>query len=150
APGFHTLGGSVAAALADALLAEDHLLIPRWLELLGPAVRLLDRPLGEICCNPDRDPTTRSNAAAALAELLKRRPIDQAREYLHGVLRQQAEDQAPEARKDRLANRQAAAALTLASLGEPGALWPLLRHQPDPRLRALLIQRLAAGALPPR
>ncbi|HZW34356.1 MAG TPA: bifunctional serine/threonine-protein kinase/formylglycine-generating enzyme family protein [Isosphaeraceae bacterium] len=137
--------GSVGAALADALLAEDRLLIPRWLELLGPAVRLLVRPLGEVCCNPDRDPTTRSNAAEALAEVLKDGSKDQALEFLHGVLTERVDDPAAEPRKDRLAQRQAAAAITLASLGEPGALWPLLRHQSDPRLRSVLIQRLPAA-----
>ena len=54
------------------------------------------------------------------------------------------------ARRDRLAARQAAAATALAALGEPEPLWPLLRHRPDPRLRSLLIQRLAADVLPAR
>ena len=46
--------------------------------------------------------------------------------------------------------RQAAAAVALAALGDPEPLWPLLRHRPDPRVRSMLIQRLAADVLPAR
>ena len=54
------------------------------------------------------------------------------------------------ARRDRLAARQAAAAVALAALGDPEPLWPLLRHRLDPRVRSMLIQRLATDVLPAR
>jgi formylglycine-generating enzyme required for sulfatase activity len=47
----------------------------------------------------------------------------------------------PEADKDALARRQAQAAVALVQLGAPERVWPLLEHQPDPRLRSFLIHR---------
>jgi formylglycine-generating enzyme required for sulfatase activity len=49
----------------------------------------------------------------------------------------------PEADKDALARRQAQAAVALLQLGAPERVWPLLEHQPDPRLRSFLIHRFA-------
>src|SRR5262249_1965777 len=118
--------------------------------LLGPAAGMLVRPLGEIWCDPDRDPMIQANAAEALAELLKDGSKGQALEYLHGVLNERVDDPAAELAKNRLASRQAAAATGLAALGDPEPLGSLLAHRPDPRLRSLLIQRLAAGGLPLR
>lgn len=53
-----------------------------------------------------------------------------------------------ESYKDRFAGKTANAAIALAHLSEPESLWPLLKHQPDPRLRALLIDRLSAYKCP--
>lgn len=44
--------------------------------------------------------------------------------------------------KDLFALQQASAALALVRLNASRELWPLLQHQPDPRLRAILIDRL--------
>ena len=57
---------------------------------------------------------------------------------------------ADESGKETLAGRQANAAIALAALDDPEPLWPLLRHRPDPRVRSLLIQRLAANLVPTR
>jgi formylglycine-generating enzyme required for sulfatase activity len=56
----------------------------------------------------------------------------------------------PEATRDALASRQANAAVTLLHLGRATAVWPLLRHSPDPRRRTFLVHRLAALGVPPR
>jgi formylglycine-generating enzyme required for sulfatase activity/tetratricopeptide (TPR) repeat protein len=56
----------------------------------------------------------------------------------------------PDADKEELAKRQANAAVALLRLGQAGAVWPLLQHQPDPRLRSYLIQRLALLGAEPR
>ena len=48
-----------------------------------------------------------------------------------------------EGAKDRLAKRQAKAAVALLRMGAAEQVWPLLRHQPDPRLRTYLIHSLA-------
>jgi formylglycine-generating enzyme required for sulfatase activity len=54
-----------------------------------------------------------------------------------------------DADKEELAKRQANAAVALLRLGQAGPVWPLLQHQPDPRLRSYLIQRLGLlGAEP--
>jgi formylglycine-generating enzyme required for sulfatase activity len=49
----------------------------------------------------------------------------------------------PEAAKERLANRQASAAVALLRLGHGERVWPLLQHRPDPRVRSYLIHRLS-------
>jgi formylglycine-generating enzyme required for sulfatase activity len=49
----------------------------------------------------------------------------------------------PEAVRDALAKRQANAAVALLHLAVPEAVWPLLRHRPDPSPRSYLVDRLA-------
>ena len=49
---------------------------------------------------------------------------------------------------DTIAGRKANAAIALTHLNEAEQLWPLLKHQKDPRLRALLIDRLATYKCP--
>jgi formylglycine-generating enzyme required for sulfatase activity len=56
----------------------------------------------------------------------------------------------PEAERDALARRQARAAVALLRLGEGDAVWPLLRHAPDPRLRSFLVHDLAPLGADPR
>ena len=48
-----------------------------------------------------------------------------------------------EAEKERLAKRQASAAVALLRLDRPERVWPLLKHRPDPRVRSYLIHRLS-------
>jgi formylglycine-generating enzyme required for sulfatase activity len=45
--------------------------------------------------------------------------------------------------KERLAKRQANAAVALLKMGQPEQVWPVLRHTPDPRARSYLIHRLS-------
>ena len=47
----------------------------------------------------------------------------------------------PEDPKDRLARRQANAAVALLRLGREQKVWPILQHRPDPRTRSYLIHR---------
>ena len=49
---------------------------------------------------------------------------------------------APEAEKERLASRQANAAVALLEMGHAERVWALLKHGPDPRVRSYLIHRL--------
>src|SRR5262245_81922 len=44
--------------------------------------------------------------------------------------------------RQQFASRQANAAVALCMLGRPDAVWPLLRHSPDPAARSYLIHRL--------
>ena len=48
----------------------------------------------------------------------------------------------PEEAKDRLARRQANAAVALLRLEREHKVWPMLQHRPDPRTRSYLIHRL--------
>jgi hypothetical protein len=43
---------------------------------------------------------------------------------------------------EKLAKRQAHAAVALIKMGPPEKVWPLLKHGPDPSLRSYLIHRL--------
>ena len=47
-----------------------------------------------------------------------------------------------ERERDRLAERQARAAIALVRLGKTEEVWPLLRHGPDPRLRSFIVNWL--------
>ena len=172
-------GTATAAPLAEALLAEHPRTLPRWIELLGTASQVLIRPLLEICRDTGRDETAHATAASALADVLEREqqptmlanatvealpeasrillralvsvgPTSQTIGALRQVLDERASDPGDEPGKDALASRQAAAAIALAALGEPESLWPLLRHRSDPRVRSLLIERLAASTLTTR
>ena len=54
--------------------------------------------------------------------------------------------------KEKLAKRQANAAVALLRMNQPDKVWPLLKHSPDPRVRSYLIHRLGplgadAGAI---
>src|SRR5208282_5982609 len=71
----------------------------------------------------------------------------QAVSLLRALLEQPMQDLAGESAKNLLAGRQALAAIALDALAEPDVLWTRLRHDPDPRARALLIDRLAALSL---
>jgi len=45
-------------------------------------------------------------------------------------------------KRERLAKRQANAAVALLRMNQPEKVWPLLKHSPDPRVRSYLIHRL--------
>jgi hypothetical protein len=59
-------------------------------------------------------------------------------------------DNDPESAKDRLAGRQARAAVALLRLGAPDEVLPLLRHSADPRLRSFVINSLNPLGADPR
>jgi formylglycine-generating enzyme required for sulfatase activity len=52
--------------------------------------------------------------------------------------------------KERLAKRQANAAVAMLKMGRPQKVWPLLRHSEDPRVRSYLIHRLSPLGADPR
>jgi formylglycine-generating enzyme required for sulfatase activity len=56
----------------------------------------------------------------------------------------------PEEVKDRLAERQARAAVALARMGKAEEVWSLLRHSPDPRLRSFILNWLNPLGADPR
>ncbi len=75
------------------------------------------------------------SALILLRELAKLGRPKQAVDFLWTVLGQRVQDPCDESEKNLLAGRPALAAI---------ALWTLLRHNPDPRARAVLIDWLAA------
>ncbi len=166
---------SLAALLTQALLAEDRRSQGGWIELLKPTLGLFLGPLLGVCSDPRTDPTMLSTAAEALGETLVRRgdaaglarAVVQSRPEASNILRRDLsrledpgpaldffrdvmrEEQTGESRTELLASRKVNAAIALAALGEPEALWLQLKHRPDPRVRALLIRRMGASGLNP-
>jgi hypothetical protein len=57
-------------------------------------------------------------------------------------------EEGSEEAKDRLAQRQARAAIALVRLGDADLVWPLLRHSADPRLRSFIVNWLNPGSDP--
>jgi eukaryotic-like serine/threonine-protein kinase len=178
-PGSAETMRAYAATLAEALINEQPQTLPRWIELLGPVSAMLEPPLRTICCDSGREVRAQSSAAEALAvllaegdqqtalaqlvadatpeasrvllrELVRPGPSAAAVEALLKVLDERVTDLNDESAKEALASRQASAGIALAELGQPESFWQLLRHRSDPRRRALLIQRLAGGALDAR
>jgi serine/threonine protein kinase/formylglycine-generating enzyme required for sulfatase activity len=163
-----------AIPLVRALLDEDRRSIPRWLELLDPALPLLVPPLSKVCGDKERDPTTRLTASEALAGALSRRNdveglargLTESQPDAALVLLRELErkpDRASslgffeklmalppgEINDDSTVDRQAMASVALALLGDPDALSKAFRHRADPRLRALTIRKIATMGLAP-
>ncbi len=139
---------ATSSLLAEALLKEPRETHTLWFAMLGPAARFLVRPIGEICCDPSRDPTIQAPATALLTEAQKAGYQNEVLSFLHEVLAERVTDHQVESDKEAVTARQAVAGITLAALGERDSLWPLLLPRTDPCLRSRLILRLVAGRLP--
>src|SRR5262249_51039014 len=50
----------------------------------------------------------------------------------------------PEDDKEKLAKRQANAAVALLKVDQPHKVWPLLQHSPDPRVRSYLVHSVTS------
>jgi hypothetical protein len=166
----------VAAAVAGRLVKEDVMLVPGWAAALRPARRHLVPPLRTLFAAPGADARERAVATSILADYAAADPplltdlvLDaDRRQYadlvgklaphaaragprLRSELARSLPATASETARERLAKRQVNAAVTLYRFGEPTALWPLLRHSPDPRVRSYLIhylEPLGADPLP--
>ncbi len=152
--------------VANDLVAVPALYLALWIEPLRPVRAQLQAPLAAIYRDTRRPETERSLAtdilvdyAADQLEVLTDLLLD-ANEKQFAVLYPKVEDQADRARilllaevdkqlpreaaagdKERLAQRQANAAVALFKLRSPEKVWPLVRHSPDPRVRSYLIHR---------
>jgi formylglycine-generating enzyme required for sulfatase activity len=167
----HANWSSIDSKVARALLGEDRGTIPRWIELLDPALPVVVNQLDRDVRNPDLSPSARAASAEALAEALGRRGTDAdfagplveappeafhalvrallrkrgapgAVEALRAIATGALPDETDEIKRDRHASRQTSAAIALLALGHPEQIWPRLRHVADPWLRCLLIDRL--------
>ena len=166
--------GPAAPVVARAILDEGGRSLPDWLSLLDPALGSLVDPLSRLCSDQEVHEGLSDTAAEAVAEIYKRRndtkslaatlvesrpdaalillrelaklgKPGQAVEFLNEVLDQPVRDEGGESKN--LLWRQALAAIALDALAKTDMLWTRLRLDPDPRARALLIDRLAAISL---
>jgi hypothetical protein len=163
-----------AGPVVGQLVREPPWLLPQWLALLRPARKNLLAELAVVCRSPGQDPTEREAATRILADyaadvpevlyelILDAEPwqygrlLDKVTGYrddlsgrMAGELWRRLPPGADEPARDRLARRQANAAVTLFQIRAYVRVWPVLRQSADPRLRSFLIHALPAlGADP--
>jgi hypothetical protein len=166
---------TIAGGVADQLVRENVLHVRAWSEVLRPARSHLLAGLGTIFPDPMRPPAERSIATGVLGDytaddpthligLVKDADPEQfavlfpALEHFRGVavelmsreLDASASPGASDEARERLARRQANAAIVLLRLGTPGPVWPLLKQSPDPRLRSQLVGDCSLRGVDPR
>jgi formylglycine-generating enzyme required for sulfatase activity len=157
----------IQTALANDLVAVPPVHVERWMEALRPVGGKLLEPLS--AAYRDRRAqwqTERIVAASILVDYASDQPqlladllmdadekqfavlcpkVERQRECALAVLEKELDrdlrlettDQA----KEQLATRQTNAAVALLRMNQPGKVWPLLKHSPDPRVRTHLIHR---------
>jgi len=138
-----------------------------WREALRPAKGQLIKALASIYRDANQSEQFRSYATHTLADYVAELPDelfdlladaeqfqfpllfgklgmhkDTAVALAHAELSKRAPEEATEDQKERLAKRQANAAVALLRLGMPEKVWPLLKFSPDPRVRSYMIHWL--------
>ena len=162
---------AVSGKVSQALVSVNSLLLRPWVEALRPVRGKLTSRLTAIFQEKSRSETVHSLATDILADyasddpnliadlLMDADPIAY-REFFPIAQRQQSKtlpllqveiakkatisetDRDLEMVRDRLAERQARAAIALLRMGNAGEIFPLLRHSADPRLRSFIVNRL--------
>jgi serine/threonine protein kinase/formylglycine-generating enzyme required for sulfatase activity len=166
----------VQSALANDLVRVPSVYLGLWMDALRPVRKNLLSPLAVVYRDGKRRETERSLAAEILADFAADQPqlladlLMEADENQFGViyprLREQGErglatliDEidrklppdlpSSSAKREKLAKRQANAAVAVLRMGQGQKVWPLLKHTPDPRVRSYLIHRLSAVGADP-
>ena len=162
-PRWRTIGSRVA----DGLVSVNPVFLVDWMGALRPVRDQLRPPLSIIFRDRQRSESERSLAAAVLTDyagdklniladlltdahlkafdVLFRKVQARRQEALALLESELAKKSTPEATddgKDRLAQRQAKAAVALVRLGRAVKVWPLLRHSPDPGMRSYIVNWL--------
>jgi formylglycine-generating enzyme required for sulfatase activity len=164
-----------APFLADRLVTVEPLTLNRWMDACAPVKERLLAPLAAIFRDLARRESERSLAINILAEFAVPHRIDLLAELLldcddrqftalfprlaerpqevrfaaRKVLETALATQKADADKERLAKRQANAAVALFHLAEADPFWRLLEFTPDPRARSHLLHRLGPLGVPP-
>ena len=163
---------SAGGKVAQALVSVNSIYLGNWLEYLTDVRSKLTAPLATIFRDRNRSESDRTQATNILALyasddldlitnlLMDADPTAYARNFFRIAQRQEAKtlqflqaeiakkptisdsDKDSEMVKDRLAERQARAAITLLRMGKAGEIIPLLRHSADPRLRSFIVNWL--------
>lgn len=165
---------NIQDAVANDLVGVHAVQLADWLAPLRPAREKLSLPLSAIFRDRSRPESERDLTAAILVEYLADKTprltdlLLDSDEKSFGLLFSAVEEQselcvpllvaeldkplpqADEAAKDRLAKRQANAAVMLLRLQKPDRVWPLLKHSRDSRLRSYLIHRFGPMSADPR
>ncbi|MBV8486887.1 MAG: hypothetical protein JO161_01280, partial [Planctomycetaceae bacterium] len=168
-------GGKVA----QALVTVNSLLLRSWIEALRPVHGKLTAPLATIFRDRNRTEAERAQATDILNDyasddlelitnllldadstayatffLIAQRQEEKTLQFLRAEIAKKAtipeSDKNSEMVKDRLAERQARAAITLLRLGKADEIIPLLRHSADPRLRSFIVNWLGRLGADPK
>jgi formylglycine-generating enzyme required for sulfatase activity len=157
----------VREAVADDLVTVPAVYLAAWLESFRPLRAKLRTPLAGIFRAAGRRDAERSMATAILADYESDQPdtladllmdVDE-RQFavifpkfkeegergLPVLLREIDRKLPPDAQndaKEKLAKRQANAAVAVLRMGRPATVWPMLKHSADPTVRSYLIHRL--------
>jgi formylglycine-generating enzyme required for sulfatase activity len=168
-PRWADLGDKVAGAL----VTVNPIYLQDWLDDLRAVHARLNPHLARIFRNRTRSAAVQNQATNILADYAKDDPLlladllmdgdaeaflrlfpvaaklaETTSPHLQAELRKSSQSEDEQA-KDALAERQARAAVALMRLGHADALWPLLKHSADPRLRSFLVNGLSTlGADP--
>jgi serine/threonine protein kinase/formylglycine-generating enzyme required for sulfatase activity len=155
--------------VVNQLVLENPVFLGHWSELFRPVKDSLLPPLGDVFRdrNPDRaaERTLATNLLMdyaadqpqVLADLLMdadekqfavvfpglKKRGDAAVRILTSAIDSKLPADLPSSdeRREKLAQRQANAAVALLRLGQAERVWPLLKHSPDPRVRSYVIHR---------
>ncbi|MGO9599582.1 MAG: formylglycine-generating enzyme family protein, partial [Isosphaeraceae bacterium] len=169
---------SAGGKVAQALVSVNAVFLGPWIEALRLVRGKLTAPLATIFRDRNRSESERAQATDILADYAKDDPdliadllmdadtkayaaffpIAQRQEsktvrLLQVEIAKKAtisDSNDSEMTKDRLAERQARAAVALVRMGHAQEVWPLLRHSADPRLRSFIVNWLNPLGADPR
>jgi len=166
----------VQDTVGNDLVSEPSVYVPVWMEALRPVRVQLLPSLSVVYGDPNR-PVEQSLATDVLADYAVDQPkvlanlmmdanvkqftifspklkdrSEQGLPVLMGEIDKKLPPNAKDEDKEKLAKRQANAAVALLRMNQPAKVWPLLKHSADPRMRSYLIHRLGrlgadAGAI---
>jgi serine/threonine protein kinase/formylglycine-generating enzyme required for sulfatase activity len=166
---------TVAEPVVDDFVSVPAAYLEGWMDSLKPVSSKLQAALQAVFRDTGRTETKRSLAASILADYLAARPLaladllmdadekqfpvlhDKFQEkhkhsgwtFLEAEIDKPLEGAADETAKERLAKRQANAAVALLGMNRPARVWPLLKHRVDPRVRSYLVHRLGPMGVEP-
>ncbi len=158
----------VQEAVSNDLVAVPAPYLNTWMESLRPVRVSLLTPLSVVYGSNNRRDTERSMATDILADFAIDQPKvlanlvmgadvkqfavffpklqdcgEQGLRVLIGEIDRKLPSDTKDEAKEKLAKRQANAAVALLKMDRPEKTWPLLKHSPDPRLRSYLIHKLS-------
>jgi hypothetical protein len=158
--------GKVMEAVTNDLVTVPAMYLAVWLDLLRPVRVKLLAPLSAVYRETRRRDVERSLATDILADYAADQPevladllmeadakqftliypkFKEKREQGLPVLIDEINKKLPSSdeKRERVAKRQANAAVALLRMNQAEKAWPLLKHSPDPRVRSYLIHRLS-------
>ncbi|MSR59839.1 MAG: formylglycine-generating enzyme family protein [Planctomycetaceae bacterium] len=158
---------NIQEAVANDLVNVPAVYLAAWMDSLRPVRDKLYAPLSDVYRNAGRRDVERSLATDILAEYAADQPNaladllmdaddkqfsviypklkdrgEQGLPVLIGEIDRKLPVDAQDDAREKLAKRQANAAVALLKMDRPEKGWPLLKHSPDPRVRSYLIHRL--------